>query len=415
VPSQQETNGLRRSFSIKFALTIVVLAVITAGVFMLAVSPRNDQITAAADAPVPVTAAVAVRKDVPDFINTIGTVQSMDSVAIQSQVNGALVKVEVTPGQEVKKRQELFLVDPRPFQAALDLAQAQLAHDKAVLGEAQMDLKRYQLLARENSIALQQAQDQTYVVKQDEGSVQIDEANVETAQINLGYAHITAPISGRAGALLAFLGDLVGPQVVAQTSSSGTTSGSAGPPGQAAISGELISVTQMQPIYVSFPVPQTMLDEVRQNQHKMTGGLDVEAYSQSGKLLEKGKLTVINNQVNPSTGTVLMQATFANADEVLWPGQFVSVRLIVFMRRNVVTVPAEAVMMGPSGYYVYVIGPDQTVHRVNVQVAARQSGIAVIEKGISAGEQVVTAGQYRLANGVKVDVQQTTEASVAQQ
>jgi membrane fusion protein, multidrug efflux system len=177
---------LRRSVSIKFALTLVVLAVITAGVFISAVSPRNDQIAATADAPVPVTAAVTIRKDFSDFINTIGTVQSMDSIAIQSQVNGPLVKVEVTPGQDVKKDQELFLVDPRPFQAALDLAQAQLAHDKAVLGEAEMDLKRYQKLARENSIAFQQAQDQAYVVQQDEATVQIDEANVETAQINLG-------------------------------------------------------------------------------------------------------------------------------------------------------------------------------------------------------------------------------------
>jgi membrane fusion protein, multidrug efflux system len=321
--------------------------------------------------------------------------------------------VEVTPGQDVKQGQELFLVDPRPFQAALDLAQATLAHDKAVLGEAQMDLQRYQKLARENSIAFQQAQDQAYVVKQDAATVQVDEANVETAQINLGYAHITSPISGRAGALLAFLGDLVGPQVVAQTSSgAGGTTGSAAPPGQTAISGELISITQMKPIYVSFPVPQTMLEEVRR--HQTAAGLDVEAYSQSGKLLETGKLTVINNQVNTSTGTVLMQGTFANTDEVLWPGQFVSVRLIVFMRHNVVTVPDEAVMMGPSGGYVYVIGADQTVHRVNVQLAARQGGIAVIEKGVSAGERVVTTGQYRLANGVKVVVEETTEASVAQ-
>jgi len=370
--------------------------------------PANGENTS--EAAVPVTAAIAVRKDVPETINTIGTVQSMDSIAIQSQVNGPIVKVEVTPGQEVKKGQELFLIDPRPFQAALDLAQAQLAHDKAVLAEAQMDLKRYQTLAKQNSIAYQQAQDQVYVVQQDQGSIQIDEANVETAQINLGYAHITSPISGRAGALLAFLGDLAGPQVVAQTSSGAT--GSPGVPGQTGISGELISITQMQPIYVNFPVAQTMLDEVRQ--HQTPAGLDVEVYSQSGRLLEKGKLTVINNQVNTSTGTVLMQATFANTNEALWPGQFVSVRLIVFIRQNVVTVPAEAIMMGPDGSYAYVIGTDQTARRVNVQVAARQSGIAVIEKGISAGERVVTDGQYRLADGVKVAVQQTAESDVAQ-
>lgn len=374
-------------------------------------SPKETPREAAHD-PVPVTAAVAVHKDVPNFINTIGTVQSMDTVAIQSQVNGPIMKVEFEPGQEVKKGQELFLIDPRPFQAALDQAQGQLARDKALLEEAKMDLLRYQKLARENSIAVQQAQDQAYVVEQDEGAVTLDGANVASAQITLGYAHITSPISGRAGALLAFLGDLVGPQVVAQTSSgaAGATAGT-GPPGQASISGELVSVTQMKPIYVSFPVAQTVLDEVRR--HQTPGGLEVEAYSQAGKLLEKGKLTVINNQVNTSTGTVLMQATFANDDEALWPGEFVNVRLIVSVRHNAVTVPAEAVITGPNGSYVYVIDPDETVHRVDVEVAARQSGIAVIKKNLSAGEKVVTDGQYRLANGVKVDVQATTNASVA--
>jgi multidrug efflux system membrane fusion protein len=169
-----------------------------------------------------------------------------------------------------------------------------------------------------------------------------------------------------------------------------------------------VSITQLQPIYVSFSVPQTMLDEILRNQ--AAGALEVDAYSQAGKLLEKGTVTLIDNQVNTSTGTILLQGTFANAHEALWPGEFVSVKLIVAMRRNVVTVPAQAVMAGPNGSYVYVIGADDKVHRVDVQVAARQNGIAVIAKGVTAGNEVVTNGQYRLVDGVKVGIRQYTEA-----
>jgi membrane fusion protein, multidrug efflux system len=416
--AQMQLFTLRRWIGIFVGLVVLAMAALGVRELSGKVPPQNTAETA-----VPVMAAVAIRHDVPDFVNTIGTVQSIDSVAIQSQVYGPIVKVEFEPGQEVKKGQELFLIDPRPYQAAVDQAQAQLDHDQATLGEAQMDLKRYQLLQRENSIARQQAQDQQYVVEQDQGTVEVDEANLESARINLGYSHITAPITGRAGILLVELGNLVGSQ--AQTSSRSTgsqstagtegaaTSAPATTAGQTGASSGLVTITQMQPIYVSFPVSETMLAGVRKNQ--AAGALTVEAYSQSGKLLEKGKLTVIDNQVNASTGTVMMQGTFGNTNEVLWPGAFVSVRLIVSIRHDAVTVPEQAVMTGPSGSYVYVIGTDQTVHRAAVQVAARQDKIAVIEKGISAGEEVVTDGQYRLANGVKVEVQQTTEASVAQQ
>ena len=161
--------------------------------------------------PIPVTAASAKRQNVPDIVDTIGTVQSIDSVSVQAQVNGPIIKVEFAPGADVKKGQELFLIDPRPYQAALNSQEAQLAHDQGVLAEAQVDLTRYQLLAQQNSIAKQQAEDQVYVVEQDKGTVQLDQANVETAQLNLAYCHVIAPISGRAGALLADLGNLVGP------------------------------------------------------------------------------------------------------------------------------------------------------------------------------------------------------------
>jgi multidrug efflux system membrane fusion protein len=173
----------------------------------------------------------------------------------------------------------------------------------------------------------------------------------------------------------------------------------------------MVTIAQMQPIYATFNVPQNMLDEIKRNQ--AIEPLEVDAYSQGGKLLEKGRLTIIDNQVNTGTGTVLMQATFANADETLWPGEFVRVQLIVSIQKNVVTVPAQSVLAGPDGSYVYLIKADNTVLRVGVDVSDRQGAIAVIGKGLSGGENVVVDGQYRLDDGVKVAVQQTTETTQA--
>jgi membrane fusion protein, multidrug efflux system len=361
---------------------------------------------------VPVTGGEARRQNVPDIISQIGTVQSIDSVSAQARVNGPIVKIEFTPGQDVKEGQELFLIDPRPFQAVVDQVQAQLTHDEAVLAEAQVDLTRFQLLAQQNSIAKQQAEDQVYLVEQDKGTVQLDQANLEAARLNLAFCHVDAPITGRAGVLLIDVGNLVGPSAGGSasgttTSSSTTSTGTAN--SQTSTGSTMVTIAQMQPIYVTFSIPQSALDQVKQNQAEEP--LEVDAYSQSGKLLEKGKLTLIDNQVNTSTGTVLMQATFANADEALWPGEFVRARLIVSTFNNAVTVPAQAVMAGPNGSYIYVINADMTVHRVNVDVIDRQGGIVVIGKGLSGGEKVVVDGQYRLDEGVKVDVQQTTEAT----
>jgi multidrug efflux system membrane fusion protein len=334
-------------------------------------------------------------------------------------VTGTIEKIEFTPGQNVKQGQELFLIDPRPYQAALDQAKAQLAHDQGLLAEAQMDLKRYQTLLSQKSIAAQTAQDQVYVVQQDQGTVALDQANLEMAQLNLDYCHITAPISGRAGTLQVDLGNLVGPASAPATSAASSRSGSGAnsstltsTSSATSASGGLVSIEQLQPIYVSFSIPQTQFNEVAQNQ--ANGMLAVDAYSQAGKLLEKGKLTIINNQVNTTTGTVTLQATFANGNDVLWPGEYVSVQLVVGVRRNVVTVPASAVMAGPNGDYVYVIGDDNKVTRVDVQQAARRAGISVIGKGLSAGQRVVATGQYRLDNGTVVAVDQTPPPPQAQ-
>ena len=383
-------------------VTYAIAAVALIAIVVAALSYFHRPTTvASAPAPIPVTAALAERQDVPEIVNAIGTVQSIDNVSVQAQVNGPIIKVEFTPGQDVKQGQELFLIDPRPYQAALDVQQAQLSHDEGVLAEAQVDLTRYQILAQQNSIAKQQSEDQVYVVQQDKGTVSLDQANVETAQLNLAYCHVVAPITGRAGALLVDLGNLVGP-----SSSQGASSGTATTTG-GATSGAMVMIAQIKPIYVSFNVPQIFIDEIKHNQ--AAAPLEVDAYSQAGKLIEKGHVSLIDNQINTTTGTVLLQATFGNADAALWPGEFVRVRLTMAIRKNVATVPQAAVMAGPNGSYVYVIDSDNAVHRVNVQVTDRQDGIAVIAKGLSGTERVVTDGQYRLDDNSKVAVRQTTE------
>ena len=384
------------------ALVLVVAGAVGLGCWKV-VDLASARAPAAAPPPaVPVNAAPVRIANVPAIVPALGTVQSIDTVNLMPQVNGRIMAIYFKQGDQVTAGQPLFLIDPRPYQAALDQAQGQLAHDQAALAEAKMDLARYQRLTAENSIATQTEQDQIYVVGQDQGTVKLDEANVATATINLAYCHIDAPVAGLTGALQVDLGNYV------QAASSAQPSPSSAQPSTttAAPSGgvtPLVTITQMQPIYVSFSVPQTQLDTIRENQAK--GALEVDAYSPAGKLIAKGKLTLISNQVATATGTIMLEGTFANQQERLWPNQFVGVRLIEFIRPNVITVPAEAVMTGPSGSYVYVVGSANKVSQVNVEVTATQDDIAVIGKGLKAGEEVVTNGQYRLDNGVAVSIQ----------
>jgi membrane fusion protein, multidrug efflux system len=333
------------------------------------------------EAAVPVVAATVVQKDVPIVIRALGTVQPIESVSVQSRVNGQIMQAFFTQGQVVKKGDPLFLIDPRPYQAALDQAQAQLEHDQAVLAEAKTDLSRYQELEKENSIAQQKTQDQAYAVQQDEGTVKLDQANGENAKLNLDYAHINSPVTGIAGAMAVDPGNYV-------QAGSGTT---------------LVTITQVSPIYVTFPIPQTELSEVSAAQKKAP--LEVSALSQDGKTLGQGKLTFINNQVVATTGTVALYATFPNDNEALWPGEFVTVELALGARKDALTAPVGSVMSGPEGDYIYTISADNVAHRVPVLVVARQSGLAVFSKGVSAGEKVVVNGQYNLTDNVKVAIE----------
>jgi membrane fusion protein, multidrug efflux system len=359
----------------------LIAAVVAAGGGFAVLHRPEPPKTAPAEAAAPVVAGTVTQRDMPILINALGTVQSIQTVNVQSRVNGQIMQAFFKQGELVKAGDPLFLIDPRPYQTALDQAQAQLEHDQALLAEAQTDLARYQKLEAENSIAKQQAEDQAFVVQQDEGTVKLDQANGEAAKLNLEYAHINSPVTGIAGAMAVDPGNYV-------QAGAGTT---------------LVTITQISPIYVTFPIPQSELEEVRAAQNKAP--LDVRALSQEGKTLGDGKLTFINNQVVAATGTVALYATFSNDNQALWPGEFVTVDLAVGVRKNAVTAPVGSVMSGPQGDYVYTISADNIAHRVPVLVVARQNGLAVFTKGVSPGDQVVVNGQYNLDDGVKVAIE----------
>jgi membrane fusion protein, multidrug efflux system len=382
---------------------------------------------AAAPPAVPVNAAAATARDVPALVPALGTVLSIDVVEVMPQVSGRITRIYFKQGQDVEAGQRLFEIDPRPYEAALEQAQGQLARDRAALAEAIMDLARYRKLAAQNSIELQTYQDQKYVVGQDRGTVALDEGNAAAARVNLEYCEITSPVAGRTGVIQVDRGNFVQPasaaaQAASTNSSSsnggsaaGSSAGSAGGGSGASSAGgstALVAVTQMQPIFVSFNVPENQLATILQNQAK--GPLPVAAYTAAGQRLATGTLSLINNQVDTTTGTILLEATFDNRRERLWPNQFVSVELTEFVRKDAITVPAVAVMTGPDGQYVYTIGADQKVRRVGVTVDSTQQGIAVIGKGLAAGEEVVTNGQYRLDEGTLVRVEQAAGTAPGQ-
>jgi membrane fusion protein, multidrug efflux system len=330
---------------------------------------------------IPVTAGIAEAQDIPVYIQGLGTVQAFNTVNVRSRVDGQITKVFFKEGQEVRTGDPLFQIDPRPFQAALDQAKATKAKDQASLQGAQLDLQRYSKLMPSGFQTQQQYDQQKATVGQFQGAVQADQAQIDTAQLNLDYATVRSPIDGRTGQRLIDIGNYV----------------------QATQNTNLVTVTQLKPVYISFTLPQTELDPVRQaNQN---GELAVDAYGQDNKtLLSQGKLTLIDNQVDVATGTFHLRATFDNNDLRLWPGEFVNARLVLSTKKNAVTVPAETVMQGPDGAYVYVIKPDGTADRRAVTVAMTQEGRAVIDKGLAAGDHVVVEGQYRVTQGGKLQI-----------
>jgi multidrug efflux system membrane fusion protein len=314
--------------------------------------------------PIPVTVGPVSTRNMPVYIEGLGSVQAFNTVAVKTRVDGQIVRVFFREGQEVKVGDSLFQIDPRPFQNAIQQAEATKEKDEAQLQSAQLDLDRAAKLLTPG-----------FQTRQG------DEALIATARLNLDYSLVKSPIEGRTGQRLVDTGNLV----------------------QMAQGANLVTITQMRPIFVSFTVPAERLDAIRKNEG--TQHLKVIAYAMDDKTrLAEGELTLIDNQVDPATGTIHLKAQFDNDGEPLWPGAFVNARIVLSMRENAVIVPEVAVMEGPNGAYVYVVGDNDTVKRRSVKVAATQEGVSVISDGLQSGERIVMEGQYRLTDGAKVKI-----------
>jgi membrane fusion protein, multidrug efflux system len=368
--------------------TAVALA---AGLLVWRAQPRPD-LHAPGPVAISVRAITAELKNVPVYVRGLGTVQAYNTVNVRTRVDGQITKVLFTEGQEVQAGDPLFQVDPRPFQAALDQAQAAKQRDEAQLEGAQLDLERYAKLLPSGWQSRQSYENQQAIVGQLRGTIKADQAQIDTAQLNLEYAMVRAPIAGRTGSRLLDVGNFV----------------------QAGQNTTLVVITQIKPLFVNFAVTQDLLDRIRREQAKAP--LEVLAYSNDDKTkLAQGTLTVINNQVEAATGTVAMKASFENTDERLWPGELVNARLMVAMQERVVTVPAGAVMEGSNGSYVYVIKPDNRVEQRAVRVALSEGELAVIANGVSVGDSVVVDGQSRLTDGANVRTSDTNSKRASAQ
>ena len=334
---------------------------------------------------VPVMTATASKSSVPVIIRGLGTATAYDTVAVKSRIVGNVVGINFREGQEVKTGDVLVQLDVRPYQAALDQANANLAKDQAHLSNARADLARFSNLLKRSFATEQQVATQKATVAEDEASINGDKAGIDAAKLNVEYATIRSPIDGITGIKHVDFGNLV--QANTET---------------------LVIVTQIKPIYVVFPIPETDIPRVREAMGR--GKLTVLAYDAADqKQIAKGHLYLVDNQVDQTTGTVRLKGEFPNADEALWPGQFVNAHLVLETVKNGVTVPSAAVQTGPNGSFVYVVKPDNTVEPRPIAVTQTENNLSLVASGLKLGEMVVTIGQSRLAPGATVVVSNNTQ------
>jgi multidrug efflux system membrane fusion protein len=328
---------------------------------------------------VPVTVASATRQDFPVYLAGLGSVQAFNAVLVRARVDGTLMQFAPTEGQDVRQGDLIAVIDPRPYKAALDQATSKRAQDVADLNNARQDLSRYTSLAKQDFASRQQVDTQSALVNHLVAALAGDDAMIESAQLNVSFCYITSPIDGRVGLRQVDVGNLV----------------------HATDAAGIVTITQVHPVSLTFTLPQEDLPQVTAAMAK--GKLPVLAYTGDDQTrLDAGELLTPDNAIDPTTGTIKLKATFPNAANQLWPGQFVNARLLVTTLHDALTVPSVAVQHGPSGLYVYVVGANSTVTRKPVELAHDNGKTAVITKGIAAAEHVVTDGQSRLQDGVKV-------------
>ena len=395
IPARDSAPGQKTSGS-RWWVWLVILGVVAGGWWYL--RSRGLQATTAAgasaastgsgagnggpgDMVVPVVVATAHRGDLPVYFKGLGNVTAVNTVTVRSRVDGQIVKINFTEGQYVKEGDALIEIDPRPFQVQLEQAEGQLAKDQAQLRDVQIDYERFQLLYKEGVIPKQQVDTQQALVGQYEGAIKADQAQIDNAKLQIVYAHITAPISGRVGLRLVDIGNIV----------------------HATDMNGLVVITQLQPIAVIFTLPQDQLPQVMARMR--TGRpLTVEAYDRddTGKLAT-GKLLTIDNQIATTTGTYKLKAIFDNPNNELFPNQFVNVHLLIDTKKDVVLVPTTAILRGPKGTYVFAVEGNNKVKVKTITLAETTGSVAGVSSGIADGEMVVIDGQDKLQDGSQVD------------
>jgi multidrug efflux system membrane fusion protein len=374
---RQYQHGGTMRFRTTVFLSILSLLIVTA---CTKSNPQAAQNSGAgrngAGAPVPVSVASVLRQDVPIMLTGLGTVQAYNTVTLKTRVDGQIMSVNVREGQNVRKGQVLAVIDPRPYQVALETAKANLARDQAQLNTAKANLARSQALLAAGVIAQQDYDTQKASAGQFEGTVQADQAAIDNAKLNLVYTRITSPIDGRIGLRLIDPGNMA----------------------HAADTNGMLVVTQMQPIAVLFTLPEDQLPSVLAQSHN--GSLKVDAFSRDDQtLLASGKLETVDNQIDVTTGTAKLKAIFDNKDGALWPNQFVNIHMQLSTAKGALVIPMAAIQRGPDGNLAYVIGADKKVSIQPVTVALTQGNVAVIASGLQEGQQVVTEGQDKLQAG----------------
>ena len=341
--------------------------------------------------PVPVVVSTAEQRDIPLQILAIGNVEAYQSVQIRSMVNGQIAGVHFKEGQDVRKGDLLFTLDKRPFQAALDQATGNLKRDEAQLANSELQARRYTDLEKQGIVSRELGEQQRTQQQSNSSAVEADKAAVEAARVQLSYADIRSPIDARTGAVLIHLGNLV----------------------KANDTPYLVQLNQVQPIYVTFTVPETRLEEVRRF---AASHLKVLAYAKGQTTAAaEGELTFIDNGVDPQTGTVKLKGTFLNKDRKLWPGEFVDVVLNLFTQKNVVVVPTKAIQTGQQGDYVFVVKKDGTAEARPIVTQGAYQNLTLVSKGVAAGETVIVDGQVRVVPNGKVVVQSAAPANTTTQ
>jgi multidrug efflux system membrane fusion protein len=374
------------------AISLIVVVVGATLIYVFTGSPPQQRRSpfGAEGGPVPVLAAPAAKADVPVYLDAVGTIKALNTVTVSPQVDGKLLSVGFKEGDDVKKGDVLARIDPTTYQAQLDQAIAKKAQDAAQLGNAKVDLDRYEKLAATNAINRQQLDTQKALVAQDDALVQSDQAAIESAQATLGYTTIIAPIDGRTGIRQVDEGNIV----------------------HAASSPAIVVITQITPISVIFNLPQQDIGKVTDAFAKAP--LTVEAQRpDSDAVIDRGVLRVVDNQVDPTTGTVKLKAEFPNANLRLWPGQFVNVRLLIDTLKDVVVIPTGAVQRGPNGTFVYVVKDDNTAAMHPIVVQKQDETQTVVKSGLTPPERVVTTGFVRLTDGSKVTIGSAAGAPAA--